>query len=102
MVKVWGWPEVQFYQAGLNPELVAKALIQDDPEALLGWMQLASEVGNCEQGSEEGHWEETRSQWVEWEQCLHQGLCLKCGAKDHFTTDCGEGKVAVPEKPKSL
>lgn len=41
--------EVQFYQAKLNLNLVSKAMIQDDPRTLLGWIQLSCDMEYQEQ-----------------------------------------------------
>lgn len=38
--------KVEFYNDGLNPNLVAKAMIHDDPCTLFGWIQLACKNKN--------------------------------------------------------
>lgn len=43
--------KLQLFRAGLNVKLVEKALVQDDPPMLLGWIQLVWEVENQEQQS---------------------------------------------------
>lgn len=52
VAQVWDWPEsvkVQFFCGGLNVHLVKKSLIQNNPQILLGWIQLAFQVENHEQ-----------------------------------------------------
>lgn len=41
--------KVDYYGSGLNADLVIKALSQDDPPTLVGWIQLACEAENWNQ-----------------------------------------------------
>lgn len=48
-VRVQDWPKamkVRFCRVGLNTHLVKKAVFQDDPCTLLGWIQLTCKVEN--------------------------------------------------------
>lgn len=48
-VKVHGWTDnmkKDYYCSGLNADLVANILNQDDSPTLVGWIQLACQVDN--------------------------------------------------------
>lgn len=122
--KVRDWTEemkVEYYRAGLNPKLMFKALPRDNPRTVGGWIQLASKTeclqrmmqlrlqqeGGGKKGTGDPQSGEKRrpKKWgpsaAEKERRMRQGLCLKCGADDHFAADCPKRPKARLDKKKS-
>lgn len=103
-----GWPEsllVDYYQDGLNVELVCKAINYSNPQPLVDWIQAASEMEarnhlmkSVKQHRsppqphktivEKGQSRPKPPADLKREQRFKAGHCLTCGGSGHFAASC--------------